>query len=577
MARGITLLGGTFAMILAWAGFNPAQVENGPSALRAAEATPAAPVAQGSQHGEAKPPALAGKPPAGAPSPGKAQQSPRHATEPKAAKWAKPRSGSRLTSGKRHTILDVGPLHTGEKAILKALDEPAALEVTDKPLTALVDHIRQKHHIAVVLDKKALAEANIDPNTPVTAAITHILLCDALDLALHDAGLAWTIKSGALFITTTEEERSILINKCYNVADLVATTPDSPYKGDVLPAAARPATNNPTNDSSSRSRGVDLEPGAGGAICTGGFQVHLERNSGPDLDPVINLITTAVEPDSWDACGGPGTIASMSDLLVVRQTSRVHRKLEAFLAEIRGKRENGIMLAVEVQWLWLDAAQHEQLVGSAKPASTARSFGIVDARAQAELAAKVPGFRGQITCSNGQLVHLVSGDRHSVITGAIPVVGNGVAYQPLVERPNVGVVVELRASALPDADAAMLDVQSTVTRWGKERAPVQVGASWPRYQETTGSTKEGHVAQETIESPGGSASVAVDRPVMAAQQLATTVRVPLGKPVILGAMTFAPSGSAGLTEASEKPRQLYLIATTRIATFAAEGKKSRKP
>ena len=53
---------------------------------------------------------------------------------------------------------------------------------------------------------------------------------------------------------------------------------------------------------------------------------------------------------------------------------------------------------------------------------------------------------------------------------------------------------------------------------------------------------------------------------MPAQQLATTLRVPLGKPVIVGAMTFAPDGDAGVDKAADNPRQLYLIATTSVAS-----------
>ena len=42
--------------------------------------------------------------------------------------------------------------------------------------------------------------------------------------------------------------------------------------------------------------------------------------------------------------------------------------------------------------------------------------------------------------------------------------------------------------------------------------------------------------------------------------------MPLGKPVVLGGMTFAPAESAGLNKAADNPTQLYLIATTSIAT-----------
>jgi hypothetical protein len=45
-------------------------------------------------------------------------------------------------------------------------------------------------------------------------------------------------------------------------------------------------------------------------------------------------------------------------------------------------------------------------------------------------------------------------------------------------------------------------------------------------------------------------------------------RVPLGKPVLLGAVTFAPTNEAGLDKPTENPVQLCLIATTSIAADA---------
>jgi hypothetical protein len=123
---------------------------------------------------------------------------------------------------------------------------------------------------------------------------------------------------------------------------------------------------------------------------------------------------------------------------------------------------------------------------------------------------------------------------------------------------------------VPGAEVAILDVRSIVTRLGKLAPPAHLGGSWSAYQATEGSTtKEGHVYQETESQPGGTASAPVDRPVMPAQQFTTTARVPLGKPVILAAMTFAATGPAGLTEPAENPKQLHLIATTSIGNFAS--------
>ena len=72
----------------------------------------------------------------------------------------------------------------------------------------------------------------------------------------------------------------------------------------------------------------------------------------------------------------------------------------------------------------------------------------------------------------------------------------------------------------------------------------------------------------THNTPGGSASCPVDQPVLPTQQISTMLRVPLGKPVIVGSITFAPAGDAGLGAAKEDAVEVYLIATTSIVCGA---------
>jgi len=151
--------------------------------------------------------------------------------------------------------------------------------------------------------------------------------------------------------------------------------------------------------------------------------------------------------------------------------------------------------------------------------------------------------------------------------------------QPVIQVPNAGVVLELRPTVAPGAETAVLDVQSVVTRWDQGGPPARVGASWPPAQVTEAAAKPGE-PQESTQEPGGTATCMVDRPIMPAQQFASTVRVPLGKPVVLGAMTFSPTAGAGLANPPENPKQLYLIATTSVASFGpeapAQGKKRKK-
>jgi hypothetical protein len=298
-----------------------------------------------------------------------------------------------------------------------------------------------------------------------------------------------------------------------------------------------------------------------------------------EYDSLIDVITYLVQPSSWNHAGGRGGIKPLHPLLVISQTQAVHREIATLLADIRAKRRAMPTVVVDLKWLWLDQRQYEQLAGGGKRATRGRTDLALDAKAVEQVAGMAGSFRGRTVCQHGQLVHVASGDRHSTITSAIPVVGSRLGYQPVIQVPNAGVVLELRPTVAPGGETAVLDVQSVVTRWDQGEPPARVGASWPPAQVTEAAAKPGD-PQESTQEPGGTASCPVDRPIMPTQQFAAAVRVPLGKPVVLGAMTFSPTGDAGLDRPPENPKQLYLIATTSIASFGpespAQGKKRKK-
>src|SRR4029078_6829366 len=56
-----------------------------------------------------------------------------------------------------------------------------------------------------------------------------------------------------------------------------------------------------------------------------------------DFDSLIELITTTIDPDSWDDVGGPGSIAEFATnlSLVISQTQEVHDKIDRLLAQLR--------------------------------------------------------------------------------------------------------------------------------------------------------------------------------------------------------------------------------------------------
>jgi hypothetical protein len=526
--------------------------------------------------------------------------------KPKAAESAPPK--------KLAVARDRTPLRGGEKAILKAMDEPATFEFVAVPLPDVVEWLQSKYSIPVVIDRKALADVGIEANAHVNCSLSGIPLRSALELALHELQLTWTIKSDVLLITTPEVADQHLVVKAHDVTDLIVPLVDYRYRSD-LPTTELDrclnwwsagfgmggmggvggGTGTASSGAGSGGTGGGMFSVLSGTpfIC-GTSPMKMSVGGTPynttgrnyDFDSLIDLITSRVRPSTWDACGGPGSIQRFRCMIVFAQTRDVHRDVELLLADLRAKQLASPTILVELKWLWLDTKQHEQLVGGGKQATDGKHALAVDAKALEQLARTVPGFRGQIACSNAQWVHLASGDRRSVISSTIPVMDRSVGYQPMIQVPNVGIVVELRPSMAPGATAAMLDVQSTVTRWAKPQPPlVQVGASWPPHLATEGGVvapppapadqpgQPGKPAptrymapQEITKELGGSASSPIERPQMPAQQLATTLRVPLGKPVIVGAMTFAPEGDAGLDKAADNPRQLYVIATTSVVS-----------
>ncbi|MGA2030977.1 MAG: hypothetical protein ABSG68_01870 [Thermoguttaceae bacterium] len=546
------------------------------------------------------------------------------------------------------------PLVGGERAILMALKQPTSIDCHDMRLQDLVDALQQKHGIPIVLDKKAMEDVGMGPDMPVNRSIEGISLRSALRLLLRELRLAYTIRDEAILITTAETAEQELITKSYDVSDLLSPrAQDYPYRDDELP---RPPRGN-----------GDWDDHSGRSAAQGRMYARIRYPAGASsAQDLAELITASVMPTTWDTVGGPGSIAEFDRLLVVTQNFDVHVEIEDLLARLRARRRATPTVLVDFQWLWLTAGPYQQLVGDAASAD-GRVPSVVDAKVLDELARKSPGFRGRIMCVNGQLVHLASGDRRSVIVNATPTVemkaaisnnggmsgmggglgamGGGIgmsgigmsgisggmfyvaddpfaanatpsakpaakstaedpfadepappakpqpkkpaadpfatppaappappapapvpaappavnvptapasipaiagqtAYWPTINVVNVGVVVEVRPSVAPGTNTAVLDLRSSVTRWGKPAPPARLGAA-------------------------GSASCPVDRPNIPAAQMAMTVRVPLGKPVLLGAVTFAPADGAGLDKATENPVQFCLIATTRIVADTA--------
>jgi hypothetical protein len=490
----------------------------------------------------------------------------------------------------------------GEKVVLAALDQMTELKCIEWPLIDVIDMLQEHHQIHIILDHRALDDVGLSSDCPVTHSIANIPLRAALDLMLRDLDLTWTIKSGMLLITTPDQldEFEMLVTRVYDVSDLLVTLPQYPYRGTGLPTTSLRNMWNPygalqgtfvgDTGSTSGQGGGGFGGGMGGMGGGGFFAVDPDSDKGGaspsrlqtprnpvqwqmggmggmggfggepatprPTDELVDVITSVIEPQSWSQMGGVGECSPFGRLLAISQTHRVHEQIEELLAMLRAEMRGAVTVMMDIRWLLLDSEDLGELVPDGRSKERAGGRLAVDREALEEMTREVPGFRGRLACLGGQQVHLASGDRRTVVTGAIPVVGSGIGYNPQIDVPNVGVVLEICPSIVPDTETIVLDVESTVTGWRDSELVLQIGGSYPPSQ------KVEQPSGEIVEEPGGTSTVSVDRVIMPTHQLAATMRVPLRQPVLVGGLTLSPNEDAARGNEVQERKQLYLVVET---------------
>ncbi len=201
-----------------------------------------------------------------------------------------PSSSAKPYTPAQYQLAELSLQAPAEKRIEAALKSPTQLEFIETPLQDVIDFLKDHHRIEIQIDTRALADVGIGTDTPVTKNLKGVSLRSALRLMLRELGLTHTIQDEVLLITTFEEADTRMTTVVYPVADLV----------------------------------------------------RFREKSGEtwsDFDSLIDTITSAVRPTTYDEVGGPGSVSPQSvgntDTLVISQTQEVHREIAAFLKQLR--------------------------------------------------------------------------------------------------------------------------------------------------------------------------------------------------------------------------------------------------
>ena len=237
-----------------------------------------------------------------------------------------------------------------ELQIEKSLGEKVSLHFHDVPLTEVIRHIATVHGINIAMKTRSIETEGLTATQPVSIDVDGITLKSALSLLLDQAGgLVYSIENETLMISNRLEQETTYELATYPVADLVV-----------------PLSMSVSNTSSGLPQlGSDRSlPGTGlyqvddqlavGLSGSQGRQSNDPRSSsgnGVDFSGLIDLITTSVEPGTWDMDGGNGTIATEENTLslVIRQTGAVHEQIGELLSQLRKLQD--LQVTVEVRFI----------------------------------------------------------------------------------------------------------------------------------------------------------------------------------------------------------------------------------
>jgi hypothetical protein len=198
------------------------------------------------------------------------------------------------------------PLPTPQEAlVLDALDRPSELDYGAQPFQDVITYLAQKHRIAIELDSKGLQQACVRSDTPITCSLKGITLRSLLRVVLGELDLTYVVGDGYLLITSKTEADNKLRMQIYPVGDLVMT--DSEFRTPLDPCG----------------------------------------KDGSYFHNLIDVITSVVEPTTWDELGGPGSVSphGSSRALAVSQTDEVHEEIAALLTGLRRVRDKQIAAA----------------------------------------------------------------------------------------------------------------------------------------------------------------------------------------------------------------------------------------
>lgn len=281
------------------------------------------------------------------------------------------------------------------------------------------------------------------------------------------------------------------------------------------------------------------------------------------LDELVKRIEEVVDSDSWKDNGGRvGQIAGMDNRLIITQTPANHKLVKALLDQL--SEEDSRTVRVEADWVWLPPVEAGKLLKPSAKGGSNSPLREIDPAALARLPASVRHLHAETTGRNDQTTYIVSGREKSLVTNVTPIVSTATSsFAPTISTVAAGLGLEVKPMVKPDLAFAVLVLHATFDELGKPRRAsaaavagvalepppaTQPATTQPDHVPTAPPGLAARVGPMTARSPFNTIG-------MTLQDLRTTIRVPLGRPILVSSGTWDPTGHEA------EPMQAMLIVT----------------
>jgi hypothetical protein len=196
------------------------------------------------------------------------------------------------------------------------------------PLDQVMDWVSDYMSINVVVRWQVLEDNGIERDKPISIRVKNLRLSQVLWMIMNEAGgsdvkLAYRASGNLLVMSTGTDLGQEMLVRVYDVTDLLVEV--------------KRFTNAPRIDLSQQTGSGTGGGGQnifGGSSSTNDEDDEDEDEDNEDVEELIELIISTVEPDTWVENGGLGTIRAFGRQLVVRNNILVHQALGGPVEEV---------------------------------------------------------------------------------------------------------------------------------------------------------------------------------------------------------------------------------------------------